>query len=287
VSRIRVLTALALVALGLVVIPTSPASAAPLGYTQMTIEGQDLIYQIDLATGATTLVGDTGLEPATTALAFSADGTLYGVNDSDLITIDTATGAATIVGSLTCCANARGLAFDADDDLWLLMGNPGTFHSVNRTTGAATAVGGMGPDFVGGLGATCDGVVALDADEDLLLSVDVATGATTEIGPLGANGSGGLSTDASGQLWLLGRPDPPDDSQTFTIDTATGSATLVAPAVDGNAPSSLAVAPLDCGTPPPSSTTPGSVPGTIPSTTTTAPASPAAPVVAANPRFTG
>lgn len=283
-TRFRILAVVALAALATVVIPSQPASAAPLGYTQMTIGGDDLIYSVDMGTGATALVGDTGLEPATSSLAFAPDGTLYGVNDSDLITIDTATGAATIVGSLTCCANARGLTFAADGTLYLLMGNPGTFHVVDTTTGAATAIGGMGPNFIGGLGATCDGMYAIDSVDDTLETVDVATGATTEVGPLGENGNGGLSTDASGQLWLLGRPEVPASSESFTIDTATGAATFVA-TVDGNAPSSLALAPLDCTDPPPSSTTTSTT--ATSTTTTSAPRPPAAQPVVASPRFAG
>jgi hypothetical protein len=289
--RIRILAVVALAALVAVVMPGQPASATPLGYTQMTIDGSDLIYAVDLGTGATALVGDTGLEPATTSLAFAPDGTLYGVNDSDLVTIDTATGAATVVGSLTCCANARGLTFAADGTLYLLMGNPGTFHSVDTTTGAATAIGGMGPNFIGGLGATCDGVFALDSVDDTFESVDVATGATTAIGPLGANGNGGLSTDTSGQLWLLGRPEAPVSSESFTIDSATGAATFVA-TVTGNAPSALALAPLDCEDPPPSSTTTTTSTTATPTTststpTTTTPRPPAARPVVASPAFAG
>ena len=283
-TRFRILAVVALAALVTVVIPSQPASAAPLGYTQMTIGGDDLIYSVDMGTGATALVGDTGLEPATTSLAFAPDGTLYGVNSSNLVTIDTTTGAATIVGSLTCCSGARGLAFDADGTLWLVAGNPGTLHSVDTTTGAATLVGSMGPNFIGGLGATCDGVYALDSVDDTLATVDVATGAITDVGPLGDNGYGSMSTDASGQLWLLGRPEVPASSESFTIDTATGAATFVA-TVDGNAPASLALAPLGCDDPPPSTTTTSTT--ATSTTTTTAPRPPAAHPVVANPRFAG
>src|SRR5690606_35862529 len=78
-SRIRIFVALALAAAVTLAIPTQPASAAPLGFTQMTIDGEDRIYSVDMGTGDTTFIGDTGLEPPTTSLAFAPDGTLFGI----------------------------------------------------------------------------------------------------------------------------------------------------------------------------------------------------------------
>ncbi|MCH7965765.1 MAG: M6 family metalloprotease domain-containing protein [Bacteroidetes bacterium] len=89
---------------------------------------KDKIYKIELATGDTTYVGQTGLNNATTNdLAFDENGVLYGIKGtgsqvSDLFTIDVITGEGTIIGSvglqaLTGLAYAEtGIVNDVQDD---------------------------------------------------------------------------------------------------------------------------------------------------------------------------
>ena len=78
---------------------------------------KDQIFKIDVATGDTTLVGQTGFaNTPTNALAFDEQGVLYGVKGtgpqiSDLFTIDLNTAEGTIVGSVGLQA-LTGLAFD-------------------------------------------------------------------------------------------------------------------------------------------------------------------------------
>jgi M6 family metalloprotease-like protein len=77
---------------------------------------KDKIYKIDISTGDTTFVGQTGLNNATTNdLAFDENGILYGIKGtgsqvSDLFTIDTNTGEGTIIGSVGLKA-LTGLAY--------------------------------------------------------------------------------------------------------------------------------------------------------------------------------
>ena len=78
-------------------------------------EPKDGIYKIDLPTGDTTTVGETGFNVATNAMAFDENGVLYGIKGtgpqvSDLFTIDVNTGEGTIVGSVGLMA-LTGLAF--------------------------------------------------------------------------------------------------------------------------------------------------------------------------------
>ena len=66
---------------------------------------KDKIYKIDLATGDTTFVGQTGFNVATNDLAFDENGVLYGIKGSgsqlsDLFTIDVSTGQGIILGSV-------------------------------------------------------------------------------------------------------------------------------------------------------------------------------------------
>jgi len=78
---------------------------------------KDKIYKIDLLTGDTTFVGQTGLDnAATNDLAFDENGVLYGIKGtgsqvSDLFTIDVNTGEGTIVGSVGLKA-LTGLAYE-------------------------------------------------------------------------------------------------------------------------------------------------------------------------------
>ena len=77
---------------------------------------KDQIFNIDLETGDTTLVGRTGLSNATTNdLAFDENGVLYGIKGtgsqvSDLFTIDVNTGEGTLAGSVGLQA-LTGLAY--------------------------------------------------------------------------------------------------------------------------------------------------------------------------------
>jgi hypothetical protein len=78
-------------------------------------EPKDGIYKIDLPTGDATLIGETGFNVATNALAFDENGVMYGIigtgpQVSDLFTIDVNTGEGTLVGSVGLMA-LTGLAF--------------------------------------------------------------------------------------------------------------------------------------------------------------------------------
>jgi streptogramin lyase len=279
---------LVVVLLGGLFAMASPAQAAPLGFTIENDDGDDLLLSIDLATGDTTLIGDTGLEPATRGMAVAPDGTLYGSHDGSLYTLDTGTGVATLVGPFGCCNTVEAMAFDSSGALWLVSDNPSNLYSVDPATGAATEVGPIDRGLVTGLAATCDGsILGTDGTSDELIAIDPATGDATTVGDFGVDiGMGSLSYDASGELWMLARlPAPPGaPSRTYSVDPATGAATEVAPSVAANNPTSLAISLLDCPEPPTTTTTSTTA---APTSTTVRPATPAARPVAAQPRFTG
>lgn len=232
-------------------LPSGPAGADPVGYTRATVSGDDLVYTVDLATGATILVGDTGLTPATRGLTFGPDGTLYGANRGDLVEIDTATGAATVVGAFGCCTIVEDMTFDAYGQLWLLSSNPSHLYRVDLDTGEATHVTGpVNGALLSGLAADCEGTLyAADTENDQLLAIDAAhPDQVTEVGPFGVDlGSASLDTDAGGTLWALARPSQVGASRTYTLDPTDGTATLVQATVTGNGPGDLALNPPDCG----------------------------------------
>ncbi len=271
-----------------------PALASPVGYTRATIAGNDNIYTVDLATGAMTLVGDSGLDPASRALSMHPDGTLYGARNGSLYTYNTVTGVASVVGPFDCCGIVQDMTFDGDGNLWLLSSNPSRLFSVNVGTGAATEVGPLNRGLMTGLAVDCDGTMfGTDGATDTLVTIDPTTAAATTVGTFGFDvGSGSLAFDASGTLWMLVRPAAPAGapSRTMTVNTATGVLSEVAGAVAGNNPSDLALAPPSCPSDPgptiaapesPSDPTTPTTPGTP--TTPARPTTPATPTTISSP----
>jgi hypothetical protein len=275
VKRIAALVAVAAAALGV----AGPAFAAPIGFSAETVASQDQGFKVDLTGGiATAQPNPTGIPPITRDEKFSPTGVLFGFNENanQLITIDPTTGIGTIVGSAGVGGNADRLAFTPDGRLWLASG--ANFYSVNTTTGAATLVGTL-PSTVNGLVGTCSGnllAVTEDAVNGTLIQFGPANpaGATT-IGNLnlitgGATiGVTGLDFASDGTLWLLRGNVTTGRSESYTVSTTTGAATVVNLLIQNNGLEGLAIAPLSCPAPSPG-----------------APVSAPSPLVVA-PRFTG
>lgn len=149
------------------------------------------IYRINVATGAATLVGNTGLDfLGNSGLAFRSDGTLFLITDGGgedgarLYTVNTATGAATVVGDLTL-DTLSSIAFAPDGTLF-----------------------------------------AIDPDNDFLVTINPTTAAISNVGVLGLgvaiDDQQGLDFDSSGTLFLMSE----NPFAVYTVDTTTGVATL-------------------------------------------------------------
>ncbi|MGH2358118.1 MAG: PEP-CTERM sorting domain-containing protein [Candidatus Limnocylindria bacterium] len=215
---------------------TAPASAAPFAFSVRS-DVDDILYQINLATGVSTPIGSGVGFGDVEALTFSSSGTLFGIDDTtdQLITINTTTGVGTAVGQLGVSFTDMGLTFDAAGNLWMSTDAPPPwqFYSVNPGTGEATLVGAQGQQ-VTGLAGQGSVVYGLGGDEtNNLVTINTGTGAATVIGPL-VNVSlsdGGIDFDpATGVLWGI------RDGATnniFTIDPSTGTATVVATTLNG------------------------------------------------------
>jgi len=83
--------------------------------TRSIVVNKDAVFKVDLSTGDTTMVGNTGLGKLTNAIAFDEGSNLYGIigaeNDvADFISIDPSTGSGTIIGSVGF-KSILGLAF--------------------------------------------------------------------------------------------------------------------------------------------------------------------------------
>ena len=94
-------------------------------------------------------------------------------------------------------------------------------YSVNTSTGALTAVGGLSSVDYGDTGSTLNGLYAVGRDS-YLYSINVSTGAATQIGYLGVQVGGtiGMSSNSATLYYT-------DNDNLYTINTTTGTATLV------------------------------------------------------------
>lgn len=149
-------------------------------------DSSDQVITIDVATGAGTAVGPIGVALTDCGLAFDGAGDLYMSVDApdpfNLHEIDPATGAATVIGpqgqrvtGLTWGnGNLYGLGGDSVNNLVIL----------DRTTGAATPVGGFGGSVDvsdGGLDFDGNGVLWGIEDGGCIFVLDPATGTATPV----------------------------------------------------------------------------------------------------------
>lgn len=99
------------------------------------------LWTIDIDTGATTLIGPTGVNGCV-GLAFDPfSGDLYGLSGGDLYSVDTSTGAFTLIGDgrwISC-----GLSFSPGGQLFA-FNLDGDLYTVDPLTVETTAVGGRG-----------------------------------------------------------------------------------------------------------------------------------------------
>jgi hypothetical protein len=214
--------------------------AAVIGYS-VDSDYRNRLWRIDLNTGVATLVGPTGFTDIE-SLSFSSTGVLYGISDMSerLVRCSLSSGACSAVGALGVTFKDTGLAFDNSGRLWMSTDEPGPpqmFFRVNPNTGAGTAIGIQGQK-VTGLAFGGGVLYGLGGDyKDNLVTIDRSTGAATPVGLLGTVTliDGGIDFDASGVLWGISDPSDDDEtipSQTFTIDTTNGAATVVATVTD-------------------------------------------------------
>jgi len=213
----------------------SQAGSTDIAYS-IDSDATDKLWSIDLNTGVATPIGPTGFSDIE-SLSFSATGVLYGVDDTDdvLVTCSTETGACTAVGPLGVGFQDSGLSFSDNGQLWMSTDEPGppfNFYELNPNTGNAALVGPQNRE-VTGLAFRGGVLYGLGGDQtDKLVIVNRGTGLATPVGPLGAVSlmDGGIDFDSAGVLWGITNPSDTQvlPSRIFTINTATGAATVVA-----------------------------------------------------------
>jgi hypothetical protein len=188
------------------------AQAAP---TLWVSTGGAQLATVDVATGATTLIGSTGI--ALTDIAFSPTGDLYGISFTSLYQVNASTGATTLVGSLGAVSGtANALVFGSDGTLYMAGSS---LYSVNTLTGAASAIGAIGFQSGGDL-AFIGSTLYMATSGNQLVEVDVSTGAGTFIGNLGVPNMFGLATPDNVTLYGVA------GQSVYLVNTTTGAATF-------------------------------------------------------------
>jgi hypothetical protein len=160
---------------------------------QIAEEGN--LYRISLCDGDFTVTPIGLIGHPVTGLAFTSDGTLYGVTATlrlaatQLITVDPETGAGTSIAEIT----SSGVDVEAVPDLtavgaqlygWYAEDNQ--IMPINRTTGTATPLGPSATATGGAIAANATGTVygALNGGQGPLHIIDVASGATSFVATL-------------------------------------------------------------------------------------------------------
>ena len=193
---------------GPVVTTTSEITALvydPVNNILLGVDRSDSLITINTATGAHTLIGETGI---------------------GLAGGDYATGIAYESG-----ATPRLLAVALLGDL---------FYSINRTTGVATSLGAMtlaGETILGGTGLATDpttgtiyGILKLASlvnPARALVTINPTTRVVTKIGTLGETGMADLAFSAAGTLYGVTGDGGANSETLYTINKTTGATTLV------------------------------------------------------------
>jgi len=162
------------------------------------------LFTVDTETGAATLVGPFGIDPADPPiadLAFGTDGTLYGTGFTDLYEINTETGTATSVGSFVpgFFSFPDGIeALAVDPTTGILYGmewRDAGLYTIDTSSGAATLIGtftdigtdplstpvGMGIDSTGNFFVSTGGGIGNGIGGDIY-SLDIDTFTSTLVG---------------------------------------------------------------------------------------------------------
>jgi len=235
----------AAVILALTLLATASIAGAQTGYAFRPQPGgpspEDILYAIDMQTGLAAKIGPAGGFMGVESFSFDPGcHTLYGVDDvtDQLVTCSIETGTCTAVGPLGVDVTDTGLAFGADGTLYMSTDapKPSKLYKLDPRNGHATLLGEQGEE-VTGLAADSTGVYGLGGDgRDNLVKLDTTTGHATQIGALHTVVlvDGGIDFDANGVLWGIhpGSVGRVGHSQTFTINTTTGAATIVAQVKD-------------------------------------------------------
>lgn len=189
------------------------------GQTLYIDDANNQLGTINVATGATTLIGTLGGDQITD-LAFSPSGVLYGLSFDNLYSIDRTTGATTFIGAHGI-AGGNALVFGTNGTLYGAGSSSTSLFSLSTTTGAATSLGSLGFESAGDL-AFNGGDLFLSSSTGQLIRINLAgTVSGTAVGNFGFNDVFGMATAQNGILYGI------SGTQIFSVNTMSGAGTLL------------------------------------------------------------
>lgn len=209
------------------------AAAAALTFASVTVFAEPVLWvsdsrgqlaKIDVRTGATTLVGNTGT--LMFDIAFSASGQLFGIDGTSLYSINSTTASATRIGSSGSTSNINSLVFGSDGSLY---GASNGLYKFNTSTGAGSQIGA---NFSGGTSSSGDlAFVAgqlylstLGASFDRLTKLNTSTGLNTDVGSIGFASVFGMASPNGADLYGF------SDNRVLSINSTTGAGSLLSTA---------------------------------------------------------
>jgi hypothetical protein len=166
-----------------------------------TYEGNSQLFLVDPDTGASSLVGATGVN-GMTDLAITSAGQLFGANLTSFYSIDTGTGSATLIGNFGTTTSMVGLDVASDGRFYGVEAGGGLFR-VDAGTGAATLLFGT-PFFYGGDVTHFSGDIfyaaAFVGGGTNLIEINAGTSTAVDLGQIALDVIPGLDFDINGRL---------------------------------------------------------------------------------------
>lgn len=179
-------------------------------------DGNGRLAIVNAATGATQIVGDTGV--ALTDIAFDQAGRLFGISFTHLYSIEASTGRATAVGAHHI-PGANALEHAPNGRLFAASGVTDGLYTLDPQTARAVWIGSTGYRSGGDL-AFSRSTLYLASLEGVLVRVDTAVPSRSQaVGSLGVASVFGLAGSSDGLLYGSA------DVNMYVIDTLSGMAT--------------------------------------------------------------
>ena len=172
---------------------------------------------VDVQTGATTIVGATGV--TFTDIAFAPNGDLFGLSFTGFYRINPQTASVAFIGNHGI-PEGNALVFDSDGTLYAAGAQSTSLFRIDPLSGTAVALGNIGYHSAGDL-AFKDGALYLSSATNELIRISLSTYTGTSVGPIGFNSVFGLATGINGVLYGI------SGTRIFSVNTATGAGTLL------------------------------------------------------------
>ena len=192
------------------------------------------LIRIDLATGAGTLIGPTGIVGGTSdrgvpALAIRSNGVMYAADigsPSNLYRLDAKSGAPTLIGP-TGLTSIPAMVFGGFGILYVADA-AGNLHTMDPTTATPTLVGATGLTIRGlAVDPTSGDLWASDASSKIY-KIDNQTAGATLVGDTGRPPSPDLCFDQAGNLFAVSGGGL-STNNLLSIDKSTGAGTVIGP----------------------------------------------------------